>query len=117
MSFLSETRRQNKEHRITRDGLLAERLRQRSVKRLQAHLAAFYEHGSSLDINLLTEAFDRMEHEAIANRGNGRISLVEALLKVIEGQPSISCSYEQPRKTKRRTPPTKLPRIRRVAMR
>jgi hypothetical protein len=116
MSFLSETRRQNKEHRITRDGLLAERLRQRSVKRLKAHLAAFYEHGSELDINLLTEAFDRMEGEAIANRGKEQASLADALLKVLDAPPSMSGSYGQPKKTKR-PPPRKLQRIRRVAVR
>jgi hypothetical protein len=53
MSFLSETRRQNKEQRIKRDGPFAEKLRQRSLRTLQAHMAAFYEHGRLPDIDFL----------------------------------------------------------------
>ena len=98
MSFLSETHRQNKQQRIRRAGPSAEKLHQRSIKTLQGHMAAFYEHGHPSDINFLIEAFDRMERDARIARGNGQSSLIDSLLALLSDEPSTSPKSRGPDK-------------------
>ena len=100
MSLLSETRRQNKEERIKRDGPFAEKLRQRSLRTLQAHMAAFYEHGRLPDIDFLIGAFELMERETRDNGEAATAPLVDTIARLLAARPSISRRQREPAKAK-----------------
>ena len=82
-----EVDRENTEERIRLYGKGVELLRRAEVAQLKGYMKAFYSHGSLPDIVALRKAFEMREQ---AEESNGRASLVDALLMLLDVKPCVS---------------------------
>ena len=89
MLDLENTHEQNVRERIERDGVAAEMLRQMYVDRLKSHNEGFYEHGSTVDIIGICQAFDLLKQEGCEAGDVHRALLVEAILALFDRPHSL----------------------------
>ena len=75
-----DTHLENIRERIARDGPVAETIRQAHVEQLKSHMAAFYEHGSTMDIIALCRAFSSLEQKEFSFGDLYEACLVESVL-------------------------------------
>lgn len=83
------TERENAEERIRVFGPGLELLRRCCVEQLQAHMDAFYEHGSAADLFALCLAFDRLERTSEQGSAGtqNEASLIESILLTLAISP------------------------------
>jgi hypothetical protein len=86
---------ENITERVSRTGPDAEALRRIYVQRLRDHMDAFYEHGTLVDVLLLSAAFDEAERSYRVEQMRDQTCLVDSLLTVLGIWPQQISSLNQ----------------------